>query len=123
EIDKACGVGFMALPFHGERHGLLLNLIRRADFRQARIILLEQVEKFGLTGGAVLWRIADLHERFWLALLRGIKLVVARAQDARPPNIVPESILPDVVVDRPRLGSIVPYVACEDDADQRFILA
>ena len=48
KLTRLAVVGFLALPLHGERHGLRLNLIRRADFRQARIILLEQVEKFGL---------------------------------------------------------------------------
>ncbi len=53
----------------------------------------------------------------------GINLVVARAQNARPPNIVPQGVLPDVVIDRPGLGTVVPHIPNEDDADQRFVLA
>jgi len=73
--------------------------------------------------GAVCGRIADFDEGVRLALLRRIKLVVTRAQDARPPVIIGERILADMVVNRPGLRSIVRYVIDKHKAEERFVLA
>ena len=73
---------------HDERHGFFLNFIRGADFPEARIVLLEQIEKLGGARGSILRRIAHLDDRVRLALLGRIELSVARAQYTRTPQIV-----------------------------------
>ncbi len=97
EIGIGGGCGLIRLAPHYEIHGFRQRVARRADLRQAWIILPQQVNQLRGLAGAAFNREANFEESVRLALLRRIELGVARAQDARLPIVVPEHVLADFV--------------------------